>query len=254
MIRYDLKGKAALITGGASGIGFAVAAILTEAGASVAINFLPGDARGGEAVERLQAAGGIAVAAPGDVAVPAEAEAMVTAAIERLGRLDLLVNNAGTPATTKVIPAAALDQIGEDFWRTILDTNLLSNCFCTRAAAPALTAARGAVVNTASVAGLDSAGSSLAYGASKAGVISLTKNLARALAPQVRVNAVAPGAVDSPWMVEWTPGERQDSIDRSLLKARARPEDIAEGIVFLGVAGRMITGHTLVIDAGRSLA
>ena len=250
MIRYDLGGKAAIVTGGASGIGLATATILAKAGATVAVNFLPGDARGLEAVARLNQDGGKAIAAPGNVAVPAEAEAMVGTAIDRLGRLDLLVNNAGTPATRAVIPPAALDLITEAFWKTLVDTNLLSVFYCTRAAAKALKASRGAVVNTASIAGINSPGSSLAYGATKAGVISLTKNLARALAPEVRVNAVAPGSVDSPWMVEWTDAERAQSIERSLLKTRSTPEDIAEVIVFLGVAGSMITGQTIVVDAG----
>jgi 3-oxoacyl-[acyl-carrier protein] reductase len=253
MIRYDLRGKAAIVTGGASGIGLATATVLAQAGARVAINFLPNDVRGREACARLNTAGCNVVEAPGDVAVPAEAEKMVVTAIDRLGRLDLLVNNAATPATRKVIAPADLHLVSEELWHSVLDSNLLSVFFCTRAAAPALKFNRGAVVNTASVAGLDAQGSSLAYAASKAGVINLTKSLARALAPEVRVNAVAPGSVDSPWMVEWTEDERRHSTERALLKARCKPQDIAEAIVFLGIAGSMITGQTLVIDGGRSL-
>gem|GEM_PF-3389930 len=116
MIRYDLRGKAAIVTGAASGIGLATATILAEAGARVALNFLPGDGRGRESVERLEADGRQAIEAPGNVAVPVEAETMIQTAIEDLGRLDLLVNNAGTPATRRVIPPAALDVITEDLW------------------------------------------------------------------------------------------------------------------------------------------
>ena len=97
------------------------------------------------------------------------------------------------------------------------------------------------------------AGSSLAYSATKAGVVSLTQNLARALAPEVRVNAIAPGAVDSSWMVEWTNEERQQSIERALLKRRCQPEDLAEVILFLGFGAAMVTGQTMTVDGGLTL-
>ena len=106
------------------------------------------------------------------------------------------------------------------------------------------------MVNIASIAGINSAGSSMAYGATKAGVISLTKNLARGLAPEVRVNAVAPGAVDSAWMIEWTQEQRKDSIENALLKRRCTPEDIAEVVVFLLAGAAMVTGQTVVVDGG----
>src|SRR5262249_59149628 len=118
--------------------------------------------------------------------------------IEKLGRLDSLINSAGTPATTEPIEFTDLDAMTEDFWQTILMTNLIGPFRCAHAAASALKASRGAIVNTTSVAGLGVRGSSVAYGASKAGLVNLTKNLARALAPEVRVNAVAPGLVHSP--------------------------------------------------------
>ena len=122
-----------------------------------------------------------------------------------------------------------------------------------RRAAPALKAARGAIVCIASVAGLGRAGSSLAYSATKAGVVSLTQNLARALAPEVRVNGIAPGAVDSPWMGEWTGEERRLSIERALLKRRCQPEDLAEVILFLGFGAAMVTGQTIPVDGGLTL-
>lgn len=171
MIRYDLKGKAAIVTGAASGIGLATATILARAGAAVALNFLPDDDRGPAVVRQLKAAGGNVIGAPGNVGDPASADKMVKEAIGRLGHLDLLVNNAGTPATRTVIPPSALDMVTEEFWRAIIGTNLLSVFFCTRAAAKALKASRGAMVSTASIAGMDAVGSSLAYGAAKAGVI-----------------------------------------------------------------------------------
>jgi 3-oxoacyl-[acyl-carrier protein] reductase len=181
------------------------------------------------------------------------AEAMVLKAIADLGRLDLLVNNAGTPGTNRRINPPELELITEDLWNLLLSVNLLGVFRCAKAAAPALTESHGAIVNTASIAGLGRAGSSLAYSATKAGVVSLTQNLARALGPNVRVNAIAPGAVDSSWMVEWTNQERQQSIERAVLKRRCQPEDLAEVIVFLGFGAAMVTGQTITVDGGLTL-
>ena len=253
MIRYDLAGKTALVTGGASGIGFATAKMLAGFGATVAVNFLVDDPRGPEAVDKLTADGGKAIMAPGSVSDATDAVRMVEKAVAELGRLDLLVNNAGTPGTRHRISPPDLDLITEDLWSILLETNLLGVFRCAKAAAPALKQAGGAIVNTASIAGLGRAGSSLAYGATKAGVVSLTQNLARALAPEVRVNAIAPGAVDSSWMVEWTNEERQQSIERALLKRRCQPEDLAEVIVFLGFGAAMVTGQTVTVDGGLTL-
>ena len=253
MIHYDLKGRAALVTGAASGIGLATAELLAGAGCRVAINHLSDDARGPAEVARLCAAGHDAVAAPGDVGDAEDGPLMVRTAVGRLGRLDYLVNNAGTPATRTMIPSRDMDRIDEAMWQAILQVNLIGMFRCTRAAEPALRAARGAVVNVASIAGLDSPGSSLAYGASKAGVISLTKNLARALSPEVRVNAVAPGAVDSPWMIEWTEERQQASAEKALLKRRCVPADLAEVMVFLLAGAAMVTGQTIVVDGGLTL-
>ena len=253
MISYDLKGKTALVTGGASGIGFATARMLAGFGCTVAVNYLADDPRGPEAVDRLIDAGGKAIGAPGSVGDAAEATAMVTKAVADLGRLDLLFANAGTPGTRRRIAPAELDMITEELWQLLLQVNLLGVFRCAKAAAPALKAAHGAIVSTASIAGLGRAGSSLAYGATKAGVVSLTQNLARALAPEVRVNAIAPGAVDSSWMVDWTNEERQRSIENALLKRRCQPEDLAEVVLFLGFGAAMVTGQTITVDGGLTL-
>jgi 3-oxoacyl-[acyl-carrier protein] reductase len=251
-VRYDLKGRAALVTGGASGIGLGTATVLAKAGAKVAINHLPDDPRGADAVAKLAAQGLDVIGAPGRVGKPGETEAMVKSAIEKLGRLDLLFNNAGTPGVTKTIPIAEIELVTDELWSKVIETNLMGAFRCAKAAAPALAAAGGSIVSTASIAAVRAGGSSMAYAATNAAIVNLTMNLARALAPAVRVNAIAPGAVDSPW-IEWTPEQRRHQVEHSLLKKISSPEDLADAVLFLAFGNETITGQTLVVDAGLSL-
>src|SRR5436853_1058401 len=138
MITADLSGKTALVTGGASGIGLATVEAFARCGATVALNHLADDSRGMQQVERLKGLGHKVIGAPGNVAKPGEAEAMTSRAIDALGRLDFLVNNAGTPATPAPIPFSELDRLSEDFWQAILNTNLIGPFRCTHAAVGAL--------------------------------------------------------------------------------------------------------------------
>jgi 3-oxoacyl-[acyl-carrier protein] reductase len=253
MITADLTGKTALVTGGASGIGLATVEAFVRCGAAVALNHLPDDPRGATQVERLKGEGHRVIAAPGNVAIPGEAETMTGRAIDALGRLDFLINNAGTPATPTPIPFAELDRLTEAFWQAILNTNLIGPFRCAHAAVGALRASRGAICSTASIAGVQGSGSSIPYATSKAGVINLTRSLARTLAPEVRVNAVAPGFVDSPWNREWPTDRKAQSIERTPLKRACRPEDIADVIFFLCAGTAMVTGQTIIVDGGLTL-
>lgn len=251
-IRADLSGKRVLITGAASGIGRAAAELFAACGAQVAVNYLPGDDRGEETICAINAAGHQALAAPGDVSDPADCDAMVKKAIDALGGLDILINNAGTPGTVEPIPFDDLEAMTEEFWTKLLSTNLIGPFRCIKAAAPALKQGGGAIVNTASIASFGGIGSSLAYAGSKAGLMNLTKNLSKALAPEIRVNAVAPGLVNSPWTQAWPEDRKKRAVANSALGRMVEPVDIARTMLFLAVNTAM-TGQTVVVDCGRQL-
>lgn len=253
MITADLTGKRALVTGGASGIGLACATMLARMGAKVAINHLEDDPSGPAKVAELAAQGLDVIAAPGNVSVPGNAEAMVAGAVDEMGGLDFLINNAGTSGTQDKIPPADLDKMTEDFWQLLLGTNLIGPFRCAHAAAAALKESRGAIVNMASIAGIGEQGSSIAYAASKSGLVSLTRSLARGLAPEVRVNAVAPGQTKTPWTESWPEERKQWARDLAVLKRRSSPEDIAEAVLYLCAGASMVTGHVLVVDGGMTL-
>lgn len=250
MITADLTGKRVLVTGGASGIGFATARMFGECGARIAVNHLSDDPQAATRIAELRARGIDAEGFAGDVGQASEAEAMVGEAVAALGGLDILINNAGTSGGSQPIPFSDLDAMTEAFWQTILSTNLLGAFRCAHAAAAALQDGGGAIVNTASISGLGVRGSSIAYAASKAALISLTRSLSSALGPHVRVNAVAPGFVDTPWTKEWSQERRSKAVERTILKRMAQPEDIAEAMLFLAAGAGYITGQTIVLDGG----
>lgn len=251
MITADLAGKRTLVTGAASGIGLATAELFARMGSAVALNDLADNPALAREVERLSAAGLPCVAAPGNVGQPGEVPAMVRGAAEAMGGLDFLVNNAATPGTRQPIPPGDLDAMGEAFWTRLLSVNLVGPFRCTHAAHPYLKAARGAVVNTASISAFAGGGSSSVYCVSKAGLVSLTQELARGLAPEVRVNAIAPGWVEgSNWECRWTDEAVAEQVTRVPLRRSGTPKDYAEVILFLCAGAAYVTGETIVVDGG----
>ena len=244
------KDKAVLITGATRGIGFATAKVFLQQGARVAVNGRTAESVGA-AMEKLDKPGST-IASPGDVSVVANCESVIMNTVEKLGGLDILVNAAG------VCQSADIEASDETLWDRTLDINLKGTFFCSKLAIPALRISRGAIVNLASDAGLLGESKLAVYCASKGGVVNLTRSMALEMAPDVRVNCVCPGYVDTDMV-------RRDYIDKSddpaaaerqieafaPMKRIATPEEIAHAIVYLSSnEARFITGSALQIDGG----
>ncbi len=250
------QSRAAIVTGAASGIGAAIAREFARRGVDVLVNYVQ-NRDGAEAVAaECRAAGVRAEAVRGDVAADADCRALAAAALAAFGRLDYLVNNAGV---SKFVAHHQLDGLEAADFARIFAVNVTGAFQMVRAALPALQASgRGAIVNVASIAGTCGIGSSVAYAASKAALLNLTVSLARALAPAVRVNAVAPGFVDTPWHVAGMGAERYQKArarvtEGTPLKAVTMPADVAGPVVWLLEAAGHVTGETLHVDAGLHL-
>ncbi len=251
MIRADLSGNVAFVTGGASGIGLATVERLAANGCKIAINDLASNPRLAGAVARLRSAGRDVAAFPGDVSRPDDVTAMIDAAAAHFGRLDFLVNNAGTPGTATPIPVDDFERQDEAFWAKLVSINQIGPYRCLKAAAPHLKKAKGAVVNVASTAGLGYGGSSSVYGSTKAALILLTTEWSYALGPEVRVNAIAPNIVDgSNWDCKFDGDGLADTIAKLPLKRAGTPEDYAEVIFYLLAGAGYITGQCIVVDGG----
>jgi 3-oxoacyl-[acyl-carrier protein] reductase len=244
----ELKNKTALITGGGTGLGRAVTLKLAKEGMNVAIIYSRSKDDAEKTARDAEAFGIKAITVKADVSVPGEAENMVTEVVKVFGRLDLLVNNAGT---TKVVPFKDLDGLNEEDWLRLYKTNTVSTFIASRAAAKVMRKTGGGhIINTVSIAGIRPSGSSIAYAVSKAAQIHTTKCLAVALAPDIKVNGVAPGLLLTRWADGFS-GEQIEIIKNStLLKKTADVEDCAAMYINLAKNDSM-TGQIIIIDAGQ---
>ncbi len=251
----DLKGAVAIVTGGGTGIGRAVCLDLARAGVrGLVVNYSRSQADAEQTAQLAAGLGADAIVQQADVASDAGCRALVAAAVDRFGRLDVLINNAGT---TRVIPHADLEAADQEAWDEILGVNVRGTFQCSRAAAAELRKARGAIVNVSSIAGQLPGGSSIPYGVSKSGVTHMTRILARVLAPEVRVNSVSPGLVATRWFRQRSGDEAAEQQESSFaatapLRSVVTPEQVSQ--VVMGLLGMdMVTGSDVIVDAGMHL-
>jgi len=239
----SLAGRVALVTGGAKRIGRAVALRLAGEGADVVIHYNRSKSEAEDAAAEIAKMGRKGVVLQADLCSVQEIKRLFQQTAERFGRLDILVNSAAN-----FLPAR-LDDATEKIWDTVLDTNLKAPFFCAQAAAPLLKKSGGVIINFADIGGILPWTGYIPHCASKAGMIMLTKCLAKALAPEVRVNAIAPGTIT----MSGDPSEWEaDFIRRAPLHRAGTTEDVADAVSYL-VHAKFVTGQVLVLDGGRTL-
>jgi pteridine reductase len=245
-VEQSLKDKVVLITGGARRVGAAIARKLHAAGATVVVHYHHSVVEAHALAAELNAIRAGSVTALGGNLLDLDLlKALVEATIARCGHLDILVNNASTFYPTPV------GQITEQHWNDLMGTNLRAPLFLSQAAAPHLKTSNGLILNIADIHGIRPLRNFVVYSPAKAGLIMLTQSLARELAPQVRVNAIAPGPVEFPEQ-GLTDEAKQNIIDKTLLKRRGYPEDIARAALFFAAEAPYVTGQVLAVDGGRS--
>jgi 3-oxoacyl-[acyl-carrier protein] reductase len=244
----ELRGKAALITGGGTGLGRAISLHLAREGVNLAINYSRSAKEAEETAAEARLLGVTARAVQADVSVPEHAEGLVREAAGVLGGLDILVNNAGT---TKFVPFTELEGLEEDDFLRLFKTNSLSIYFTARAAARIMKKqGRGHIINTVSLAGLKPSGSSIAYAVSKAAGIHMTKCLALTLAPEINVNAVAPGLLLTRWVAGFSEAQLANMKKNALLDKSVDVEECAA--MYTAIAKNdSITGQIIAIDGGQ---
>ena len=245
----QLKRKVALVTGGGTGIGRAISIALADLSIDVAVNYSRSQQEALDTVAAIEKNGGKAIVVQANVAKDAEVRTMVQTVVEQFGQLDYVVNCAGT---TVYVDMPDLEGLKPEHWDEIMDVNVKGLFSVCRAAAPHLKKTHGSIVNITSVAGITGMGSSIAYAASKAAAISVTKSLARVLAPEVRVNSVAPGIVLTRW-VEGREAHVKKLGEHTPLGRCCNAEDVADVAVPLLVNAAMMTGQTVVVDGGAFL-
>ncbi len=243
----NLDGRVAIVTGGATGMGRAISTRLAREGARVLINYRASADDALAVVEEIRRANGDAVANAADVQSDIQVRSMIASVEKRWGRLDILVNNAGW---SKLTPHWQLEDLTDEIWDRTLNTNLRGAFYCCRAAVPLMRKnGGGSIVNNASASAYTAAGSSIVYSASKAAMVNMTKSLARALAPDIRVNAIAPGLVRTRF-AGWPDQAFEEGQEVSPLKRLASLEEVATAVLFLAADATAITAETILIDCG----
>ena len=246
-----LKDQVALITGGGTGIGRATAVLFAGEGADVIVNYSRSQTEAEETVKLVENLGRRAIAVQANVGDDAQVQSMFAEAQSKFGKLDILVNSA---ATTHMVPYTDLDGMDDQKWDDIFNVNVKGLFYCMRAAVRIMRdqSSQGQIINVSSISGITGQGSSLAYAASKAAVINMTRGMAKSEAPGIRINAVAPGVVETRWIAGW---EKFTDPHKSItpLGRHAQPEDVAMTIFGLAI-NPFITGQTITIDGGRTLA
>ena len=245
----ELKGCAAIVTGGSGGLGQRICRALALNGVDVVVNYAESQVSANSVVEDLGQLGVRAIAVRADVTDPDAVRRMVEQAQDEFGRIDILVNDA---AFNKEVPFADLDSLTHDLWNHILSTNLTGAFNCIKAVAPSMAAqGQGRIINITSGAGIFARGSSIAYAVSKAGMIHLTKCMAVALAPDITVNSIAPGFMEGTRMsANWSDAYCATAADRTLLKRTVSKDDVAEQLITF-CRSDSVTGQTLLMDSGR---
>ena len=252
----DLENAVAIVTGSSSGVGAACARQLAERGCHVVVNYSRNRGGAEETQAACEAAGAEAIIVQADVADDAACRSLVAAAEERWGRLDVLINNAGT---TKFCAHHELDGLDQQDFLNIYSVNTVGPYQMTRAAAPLMKrGGRGSIVNVASIAGVMGVGSSIAYAASKGALITMGLSLARVLGPEIRLNTVCPGFIQGDWLEEGM-GEEGYARTKAYLEANTplalttTPETVAEAILYFAGGADVVTGETLILDGGHHL-
>ena len=250
----DNDKPAALVTGASTGIGRSAAIILAKNGYNVVINYSRSEDAAKFTAREAEAAGARALLCRCDVSDDAGVRGMLAAVEKEFGRLDVLINNAGT---TVDIPPTNLEEMTVEAWNRVFSVNVLGIFLVTRAASPLLKKSpNGCIVNTCSIAGLRPSAQPLPYAASKAAVANLTKTLANALGPKIRVNAVAPGWIEGEWMKKTLAENYEGLMARRAkytpLKRCCTEDDVADSMLSLILHNRFVTGEIIIIDGGFS--
>lgn len=240
----------ALVTGGGTGVGRATSLLLAQRGFDVIVNYSRSSIEAEQTAEEVRATGVEAIAIQADVSSREQVIAMAEQIKRQWGGLDVVVNNA---ATTHFIDLGNLDDVTQEVWDQILDVNLKGAYWVAQQMVPLMKdRSESAIVNVASMAGVTGAGSCLPYAASKGALMTMTKSLARGLAPQVRVNAVCPGVIESRWLQDH-PEMIEGAMKVTPLGRPSSPEDVAKAIVYLACDAEMMTGQMLQMDGGRTI-